>query len=178
MINRRTRTRCRGCLTCVTYITNSIYDPSSYVQFKHVESSLLPKAPNVAYGVAFNTITIDTPVYTNYLLSRFLAAGGAIVRGDVLDISQVVEGGPSLWNGSSIPQPPDIVVVCAGLGARTLGGIEDKDCYPIRGQTIVVRAPWIRFGRTYSTEDGLWTYIIPRRSGDVIVGGTKLDNDW
>jgi len=26
--------------------------------------------------------------------------------------------------------------------------------------------------------DGLWTYIIPKRSGEVILGGTKVDNDW
>ncbi len=93
-------------------------------------------------------------------------------------IDQIVEGGASLFNGATIPQPPDVVIVCAGLGARFLGGIEDKDCYPLRGQTLMVRAPWIRFGRTHSTREGLWTYIIPRRSGDVIVGGTKLTDDW
>lgn len=61
------------------------------------------------------------------------------------------------------------MIVCAGLGARTLGGVEDENVYPIRGQTVLVRAPWIRFGRTMSGngEEAVWTYIIPRRSGDV-----------
>jgi hypothetical protein len=39
--------------------------------------------------------------------------------------------------------------------------------YPIRGQVVLIRAPWVRFGRTKSETDGTWTYIIPRRSGDV-----------
>jgi len=59
-----------------------------------------------------------------------------------------------------------------------LGGVEDKDVYPIRGQTVLLRAPWIKFGRAISSKTGLWTYIIPRRSGDIIVGGIKVDNDW
>ncbi|KAF8321060.1 uncharacterized protein EI90DRAFT_3020460 [Cantharellus anzutake] len=54
------------------------------------------------------------------------------------------------------------------LGAATIKGIEDPDVYPIRGQTVLVRTPWVRFGRTLSEPgvDGIWTYIIPRRSGD------------
>jgi len=50
--------------------------------------------------------------------------------------------------------------------------------YPIRGQTVLVRAPWVKFGRTVSSPSGLWTYIIPRKSGDVILGGIKDADDW
>ncbi|KAJ7749293.1 D-amino-acid oxidase [Mycena maculata] len=139
-------------------------------------SSLLP--PDIAEGISFTTLTIDSPVYLNYLLSRFLAAGGSIVRGTVQHIAQVVEGGAGIFNGRKCLSSPSAVIVCVGLGARTLGGVEDKDMYPIRGQTVLVRAPWVRFGRAISSKNGLWTYIIPRRSGDVIVGGIKDDNDW
>lgn len=59
-------------------------------------------------------------------------------------------------------------MVCPGIGARSLGGVEDQDVYPVRGQVVLVKAPWVTFGRTASHEaDGLWTYIIPRRNGDV-----------
>ncbi|TFK49356.1 D-aspartate oxidase [Heliocybe sulcata] len=140
------------------------------------ENSLVP---NTVAGVEFTTLTIDTPIYLNYLLSRFLAKGGAIVRGSVQHISQVVEGGARVFAGAKCAGTSvDAIVVCAGIGARLLGGVEDKDVYPIRGQTVLLRAPWIRFGRTMSSKDGLWTYIIPRRSGDVIVGGIKVPNDW
>ncbi|CAE6332378.1 unnamed protein product [Rhizoctonia solani] len=122
-------------------------------------------------GMAFNTVTIDTPVYLPYLLSTFLGKGGGVVRAKVMHVSQVAQG-------AFTSAKPDAIVVCAGLGARSLGGVEDKDVYPIRGQVVLIRAPWVKFGRTKSETDGTWTYIIPRRSGDVILGGTKGANDW
>ncbi|KAH9849568.1 D-amino-acid oxidase [Lenzites betulinus] len=131
-------------------------------------------------GTSFKTVTIDTPTYLPYLLSRFIARGGNIVRGEIQHISQVIEGGPDLFlRGKASPEPVDALVVCSGLGARSLGGVEDKDVYPVRGQVVLIRAPWIDFGRTVShAEQGLWTYVIPRRCGNVILGGTKQDNDW
>lgn len=134
-------------------------------QYKLLPSDILP--PDCAEGISFKTLTIDSPVYLNYLLSRFLAAGGSIVRGAVQHIAQVVEGGAGIFNGRKVLSSPSAVIVCVGLGARTLGGVEDKDVYPIRGQTVLIRAPWIKFGRAISSKGGLWTYIIPRRSGDV-----------
>ncbi|KAJ6611007.1 D-amino-acid oxidase [Mycena sp. CBHHK59/15] len=144
--------------------------------YKPIPSNALP--PNIAEGISFTTLTIDSPIYLNYLMSRFLARGGSIVQGTVQHISQVVEGGAGVFTKRKCLASPAAVIVCVGLGARTLGGVEDKDVYPIRGQTVLVRAPWVRFGRAASSRDGLWTYIIPRRSGDVIVGGIKVENDW
>lgn len=100
---------------------------------------------------------------------QFLAYGGRIIRGSVQHINQILEGGTGLFPGGSTRDPlPDAVIVCTGLGARFLGGVEDKDVYPVRGQTVLVRAPWVRFGRTVTLDDsGAVTYIIPRRSSDV-----------
>ncbi|KAI8986661.1 D-amino-acid oxidase [Trametes punicea] len=136
--------------------------------------------PGAITGSSFTTLTIDTPVYLSYLLARFLSRGGSIVRGAIQHISQVIEGGPSLFRfGKASPEPIDALVVCPGLGARSLGGLEDQDVYPVRGQVVLIRAPWIDFGRTMShAEEGLWTYVIPRRCGDVVLGGTKEDDDW
>ncbi|KAF8970428.1 D-aspartate oxidase [Flammula alnicola] len=136
--------------------------------------------PGAISGVTFTTITIDVPIYLNYLLTRFCAQGGRILRGSILHINQLLEGGTRLFAGGSKHDPlPEAVIVCIGLGARFLGGIEDKKMYPIRGQTVLVRAPWVRFGRTETIDDsGACTYIIPRRSSDVIVGGTRVANDW
>lgn len=89
------------------------------------------------------------------------------MRGSVQHIQQVIEGGESVFSGIGAPTPPDAVVVCTGLGTRFLGGVEDKDVFPVRGQTVLIRAPWIKFGRTRCEVDGTLTYIIPRRSGDV-----------
>jgi len=139
------------------------------------ESELIP---NTVLGVSFTTVSIDVPIYLNYLLTQFLGSGGRILRGSVQHINQIIEGGTSLFSGGNVNDlPPDAVVVAVGLGARFLGGVEDKAMYPVRGQTVLVRAPWVRFGKTEATESGL-TYICPRRSGDVIVGGTRVADDW
>jgi D-aspartate oxidase/D-amino-acid oxidase len=142
----------------------------------------LPKSeliPNTVLGVSFTTVSIDVPIYLNYLLTRFLGNGGRVLRGSVQHINQIIEGGTSLFSGGDVnDHPPDAVIVAVGLGARFLGGVEDKAMYPVRGQTVLVRAPWVRFGKTEITESGLLTYIIPRRSGDVIVGGTRVADDW
>jgi len=34
------------------------------------------------------------------------------------------------------------------VGARSLGGVEDSDVYGLRGQTVLVRVPWIATGTT------------------------------
>lgn len=122
-------------------------------------------APGAKHGVTFETVTIDVPVYLSYLYAQVVSKGATVCRASVQHINQVLEGafGPA----------PDGLIVCAGLGARTLGGVEDQTVYPIRGQTVLVHAPWIRFGRTISSSDlgggadEVWTYIIPRRSGNV-----------
>jgi glycine/D-amino acid oxidase-like deaminating enzyme len=100
----------------------------------------------------------------------FLAQGGKLIRGTVQHISQIVEGGTDAFDSRqfSVAKQPDAIIVCTGIGSRSLGGIEDSDVFPQRGQTVIIRAPWIKEGRTISdANDTSWTYIIPRRSGDV-----------
>lgn len=110
-------------------------------------------------------------MYLNYLLSLFLGRGGRVVRTAIQHISQAADGSfiPKAASDQSSNQVASAVIVCSGLGARSLGGVEDKDVHPIRGQTVLIRAPWVRFGRTLSGshENDMWTYVIPRRSGDV-----------
>ena len=60
-------------------------------------------------------------MYLNYLLQQFLAKGGSVDVKRIEHIDQLLDG-------------PDAVVVCTGLGSRTLGGVEDLDVYPARGR--------------------------------------------
>lgn len=138
-------------------------------EYRELQTSEL--VPGSDGGIGFRTLTIDTPVYLPYLLSVFLGKGGSITRTKVMHVSQVAQG-------SYTSTKPDAVVVCAGIGARSLGGVEDKDMYPVRGQVVLIRAPWVKFGRTLSDKQGGWTYVIPRRSGDVILGGIRDVNSW
>jgi len=126
--------------------------------------------PGTVGGEAFKTLTIDIPTYLQWLMAKFLGNGGQLKRVQVQHIVQAAAG--------SHAREADAVVICTGLGSRFLGGVEDIGMYPIRGQTVLINAPWIKFGKTRSNLADDWTYIIPRRSGEVILGGTKLDNEW
>jgi FAD dependent oxidoreductase len=138
------------------------------LQFRRLPESEL--TPDTVLGVSFTTVSIDVPIYLNYLERQFLGNGGRFLRGSVQHINQIIEGGTRLFSGGNVNDVlPDAVIVAVGLGARFLGGVEDKAMYPLRGQTVLVRAPWVRFGKTEMTESG-FTYIIPRRSGDVRAG--------
>ncbi|KJA26857.1 hypothetical protein HYPSUDRAFT_180414 [Hypholoma sublateritium FD-334 SS-4] len=138
--------------------------------------------PNAVAGITYDSVNTDAPVFLDYLLARFLAAGGVIVRGSIVHIDQVLAGGAHAFTGSEPARGaavPDAVIVCLGLGARLLGGVEDALVYPVRGQTVRIRAPWVQKCMSLSGgPSGIWTYIIPRRSGDVIIGGTYEANDW
>jgi len=94
-----------------------------------------------------------------YLFSVFESKGGNAIRAPVSSLAGLVQ---------LLPEKPTAIVTCPGLGAATIEGIADPDVYPIRGQTVLVQTPWVRFGRTLSEKgvDGQWTYIIPRKCGD------------
>ena len=135
---------------------------NAFPQFKITPPESLP-SPIFKAGLQFTTITIDTPNYLLWLYETFTSSGGRFIRASVQHVQQIIDGA----FGTGQPAPPDVVVVCAGIGARMLGGVEDRDVHPIRGQTVLIRAPWVKFGKTASSLDGLWTYVIPRSSGNV-----------
>ena len=154
-------------------------DSTFIMEFAELPASSL--VPNAVTGITYNSVNTDAPVFLNYLLARFLSAGGVIVHGSVVHIDQVLAGGAHAFTGNEKTPlvVPDAVVVCLGLGARFLGGVEDACVYPVRGQTVRIRAPWVQKCMSLSGgPSGIWTYIIPRRSGDVIIGGTYEANDW
>lgn len=76
--------------------------------------------------------------------------------------------------------PPDLVVLCPGLGARSLAGLEDPDVHPVRGQIVTVNAPWVGL-KGYSRvkkEGGREAYLMARGDGTFICGGTRIVDDW
>lgn len=84
-------------------------------------------------------------------------------------VKQIFEGGiDAIVHGraSAELEPIDALVVCAGLGARILGGVEDQTLYPNRGQVVLLEAPWITEAfRMSDSIGGDQTYVIPRKNG-------------
>ncbi|KAJ7267954.1 hypothetical protein C8J57DRAFT_1228564 [Mycena rebaudengoi] len=157
-------------------VPGSLEENETTPDFKPIpECDLLPGAK---FGISFTIINFDPPAYLNYLQQRFIQCGGKLVRGSVQHITQVVEGGSAVFEGEP-PLPPAAIVVCVGLGARTLGGVEDKSVTPVGGQTVIIHAPWVRFGATArKIENGVLSYLIPRPNGNLVIGGTFNVDDW
>ncbi|GAA5805862.1 hypothetical protein HPULCUR_011388 [Helicostylum pulchrum] len=116
--------------------------------------------PNVAYGYTFQSYTTNVPEYLKYLVKTVKKLGGRLQRQSFESIQEVIEQYKDV----------DTVINCTGLGSYYLKDVQDHTMYPIRGQTITVRAPHIKV-RPYPSSDR-WTYIIPRGDGTVICGGT------
>jgi D-amino-acid oxidase len=113
-------------------------------------------------GYTMRVPFIDTSRYMPYLQGVFAAQGGVIVTRELRHLSEVV-------NDSNI------VVNCAGLGARQL--VDDPAVYPIRGQIILTEklAEDVFIGD--DTHDHLPTYIYSR-AHDCLLGGTVEEHDW
>lgn len=132
---------------------------SAVPDVRRCEQDELP--PGYTDGHAFTAPVIEMPVYLGYLLDRFTGSGGRVEHSVVSSLDEI-DGG-------------DVVVNCAGLGARELVG--DNSMKPIRGQILRVRNPGLeRFVLDEANPEGV-TYVIPR-SEDCILGGTSEDGEW
>ncbi|KAF7323735.1 D-amino-acid oxidase [Mycena kentingensis (nom. inval.)] len=133
--------------------------------------------PGMAVGETNTTICIDVPRYLPYLMERFYALGGKAFRTTLTSLSSLLTTPPTAnlepLNEAALPAtPPAALINCTALGAATLTDVLDTAVYPIRGEVLIVRAPWVVPSITFHFASGDVSYIIPRQSGDVIVGGT------
>ena len=109
-----------------------------------------------ADGWTFVTPVVEMPVYLRWLQARVEELGGTVTR----------------MNLSGLPTGADIVVNCAGLGARLLGA--DRSVVPVRGQVVYVEQ--VGLDRWW-LDSAAPTYVVPR-STDIVVGGTDEEGDW
>jgi D-amino-acid oxidase len=124
---------------------------------RHLAVSELPA--NFASGFALTVPLTDTSRYLDYLRERFQNLGGAIVQ-------------ERLRNFSEIPSVFDVVINCAGIGARELAA--DRDLEPHRGQVVIVRK--VDLHRAVVCDDAPLMYAIPR-ANDCVFGGTNEISD-
>jgi D-amino-acid oxidase len=118
-------------------------------------------APFVA-GFALNLPLMDTTIYLDYLAQRFVAAGGEI------------HGSVRLGKLEDVSPDFDLVLNCAGIGAKTLA--HDFDLEPHRGQVVIV-SKIDRLGYAMVCDDAPLMYAIPR-ANDCVLGGTnEVNND-
>jgi glycine/D-amino acid oxidase-like deaminating enzyme len=107
------------------------------------------------HGFFYTTVVVDPRYYLKYLSEQFVKSGGKIVKKKIDNIQT-----DYLLDGF------EVILNCTGFGAKKL--LPDFKVTPIRGQTIKVRAPWIKH---FYYADG--AYIIPGADGLVTLGGIK-----
>jgi D-amino-acid oxidase len=113
-------------------------------------------------GFAITVPLMDTTIYLDYLANRFLGAGGSITEN--VRFEKLEDADPKC----------DLVINCAGIGARELG--HDIDLEPHRGQVAIVSKikdlPY-----AVVCEDAPLMYAIPRRKDCVFGGTNELSDD-
>jgi D-amino-acid oxidase len=113
-------------------------------------------------GFSLHVPLMDTTIYLDYLVNRFIAAGGLVTTDTHFEKLEEVD--PKF----------DLVTNCAGIGAREL--IHDTDLEPHRGQVAIV--PRIEdLPYAVVCDDAPLIYAIPR-TDDCVFGGTnEISND-
>ncbi len=108
-------------------------------------------------GFSLSVPLTDTTIYLDYLEKRLSKTGA------------VIQAGVHLENLEEIDSKFDLIVNCAGIGARELVG--DSELEPHRGQVVIV--PKIASVRgAMVCDDAPLMYVIPR-ANDCLFGGTN-----
>jgi D-amino-acid oxidase len=136
-------------------------DPSwrdALQSFRRLRADELPAG--FADGYVFEAPVIDTRRYMPWLMERAQSLGVVIEVGTLESLDRV--------------QDAEVVVNCAGLGAREL--VPDPDVFAIRGQVVQIENPGLDSVLIDEHNPQGIAYIIPRGS-DCILGGSAQDGD-
>lgn len=142
----------------------------------------------------FDTLDFDVPRYLPALLRHFARSGGRVLPSErassIVEALRICNKDDSLPSGWPNTQG---VFIATGLGAASLAELaaDAPNHYPVRGQTVLVNAPWLKLDdKNGSSSSPRWPalsrtneqgerdlYLIPRSRGQYIVGGTRLPHD-
>jgi D-amino-acid oxidase len=132
---------------------------TSFVMSSNVETS--PDISVFKRGFAVRVPLMDSTIYLNYLAERFRKAGGGL------------NGGVRFKELEDVDPKFDLVINCAGIGARDL--VRDLDLEPHRGQVAII--PKIdNLQCAIVCDDAPLMYAIPR-TNDCVFGGTNEVSD-
>ncbi|KAK5121422.1 hypothetical protein LTR85_005254 [Meristemomyces frigidus] len=140
--------------------------------FRVLPKSELPAG--VDGGTAFTSVCINTALYLPWLASQCLKLGVVIKRGIA---SHIADAADMHHSGKRA----DLVVNCTGLSSLKLGGVEDSNVYPARGQTVLVRNDPHVMATVSGTDDASdeATYIMQRAAGGgCVLGGCLQKDNW
>ncbi|XP_033108482.1 D-aspartate oxidase-like isoform X3 [Anneissia japonica] len=114
---------------------------------------------NKSESAFITTYVLEGKLFLAWLTQRFLKYRGKTERRKVMSLSEFVG-------------KYDVIINCAGLGSKEL--VSDSEVYPVRGQVIKVKAPFVKHFYIDMSE---MTYIIPT-SEVVTIGGTYQKGNY
>ena len=133
------------------------------------------KLKGAVMAVRYKTWVLNPPIYINYLYRKLRQEFSVdFVQATLTSLKQIYLVVPRV----------DAVINCLGRGLQYDGGY-DPQCFPIRGQTLLVRPPapftsnkYTNLTVTHQDAQQQWTFCVKRPlNGGVIVGGTKQPFD-
>ncbi|ORX38183.1 hypothetical protein BD324DRAFT_619882 [Kockovaella imperatae] len=151
-------------------------------------SSSKPLPGDFAHGLEWSTYIWDAPRYIRYLGEQVKSKHIPIFKKRLSSLDEAYDLA-ALESTFAHMDHVDLVINAMGLGSRSLLGVEDPQVYPAKGQTVLVKAPGVErcymdIGSSFipgpDDEPYPTIYIVPRpgTSGEVILGGTFLPNDY
>ncbi|KAF4983716.1 hypothetical protein FZEAL_932 [Fusarium zealandicum] len=124
--------------------------------YRRYESHELPDG--VKLGFEYETYCINSPLYCNSLLRKFIVQGGKTLQQELKSELEPFTLAPSV----------QCVVNASGVG------FNDSKTFPIRGQVALTNLASACKTITRQNKDGTWSFVIPRSfNGGTVVGGTK-----
>ena len=124
--------------------------------------------------VVFVSVCINTAVCLQWLVSQCLKNKVVFKRAIVDHIREAA-------NLHSKDGQVDVMINCTGLGAKSLGGVEDQKLYPVRGQTVLVRnqndAMYAVTGTDGPVSDRNYQ-MMRAAGGGTVLGGCSQEGSW
>ncbi|KAI8337886.1 hypothetical protein BC941DRAFT_351611 [Chlamydoabsidia padenii] len=137
-----------------------------FQDYEKIPTKDLPEG--IIGGYRYVAFTANVPVYLAFLVKTLISLGGKLERQTFDSLQTVIDQ----------YKDADTLINCTGMGSYYLKDVQDHTLYPVRGQTVIVRAPHIKHQiyKDVCRTERFCTYIIPRGDGTVVLGGT-LDRD-
>ena len=136
---------------------------SRQVEMKSAEANMFAVPTDCEDIWAFGTFTLNPTSFLQWLMGKAKEGGCVMEERKISSLEELTSS-------------YDIVINCTGLSSYEL--VPDKSMYPVQGQLVLVKAPWIKHWVVYPGADGSHsTGVIPRGS-DVILGTTHVNGNW